>query len=203
MGEQDNCPTDTDHDPYNDPDRFKWLISEFDKKIDRFREGRKSLNQKATWTLATGTGLAVVSGLTRGPLIVASMEQGATNHKTLLIIVSVIFMLIFLALLSEVLGVYRPQNVEYPVSIFNFDVTGPLDRRAIESGDFVERTWEDILQRYIEPEESVIYHNQIRNYIDVLAETHLLHEEMAHRLSNAYKLLQTLAVLTFLLFVLA
>ncbi len=190
-------------DPYNRPERFEWLISQFDKYLVRFQEGRQSLNRKATWTLATATGFAVFSGLTRGPSIVASLGEGVTNYKVFVFVVSILFVSAYLALLGEVLKVYRPQSVGYPVSPFNFEVTGPIDRRQVDSGDFAKKSWQELFERFIKPEQEEIHHNLFRNYIDELAETYLLHEDMSHHLSNAYRLLPVLAILSFVLFLLA
>ncbi len=53
---EDQSVNKTSENPYDRPERLVWLIRAFEKHIDRFDAGRKSMNQKATWTLVTATG---------------------------------------------------------------------------------------------------------------------------------------------------
>ena len=191
----DNSPK-ANIDVYDRPERFEWLISELDKQINLYSEKRQSMNRKATWTLATATGFAILSGLTGGPTLSVSLREGVSSYDAIVIFGSILFGLAYLALLKEVLDVYRPQSVLYPVSLFNFEVTGPIDSQQVDSGEFATKCWKEVLERFIKPQQKELHHNTLFDYIDVLADTHLLHETMASHLNRAFNLLSPLAVLS-------
>ena len=65
-------------------ERLNYLIRAFDKHIDRYETSFASLNHKATWTLATATGLAAITGFTNSALRFSHISQvnGATNTQS-------------------------------------------------------------------------------------------------------------------------
>ena len=199
VGKKPDAPVN----PYNNPERLYWLIQTFDKHINRFDSSFSSLNQKATWTLATATGFAAISGFTKSTSIVTALGDGASRTDHVVVLMFVLFVFAYLALLKHVLEVYRPQKVEYPVSPLNIPDLGAPPSRCEDLDDYGEKCWDDVQDRHIKPIELDFLHNTLRGYIDAIVAAYLLNQKMDRHLKSAFSLLPLLAALSLIMWFLA
>ena len=186
-----------------DVDRLNYLIQSYDKLIDRYESSFSSLNQKATWTLATATALAAITGFTnRFPVFVESPDN-LSGIFYLDVLVFALFALAYLAILRHVLAVYRPSKSEFPITALNVSKLGRPVSRYDDKGKYGEQCWFDIQKRYVEPTELVFMSNLLRAYIDTIIEAHLRNQKMSSHVQGAFDLLPLLALLSLILWLLS
>ena len=190
---------DTSNGSYNQLERLDWLIQSFDKLIDRYSSGFSSLNQKATWTLATATGFAAITGFTKGVSFVAVLRNEATSIDSIALVIFILFALVYLALLRDVIEVYSPQSVEYPVS--------PMLKRPIsqceDQDEYVEECWNYTKNALVKPEELKFLESVLLSYIHSIVLLDLRNKKMGKHLKSAFQLLPVLATLSLILWFLA
>ena len=196
-----NVPNAPDN-AYTDLERYRWLIQTFDKHIDRYALSFSSLSQKATWTLATATGFAAITGFTRGSSIVSVFQDGVSNSDYLFFLLFMLFVLIYLALLHNVLNVYKPHSIEFPVSPLNVSELGSPVSRHKDQGAYSDKSWEDIMIRFFEKDELECLREALKGYIDTTIEWNLLIQEMDRQLKSAYKKLPLLAFVSLFMWLL-
>ena len=184
-------------------ERLNYLIRAFDKHIDRYETSFASLNHKATWTLATATALAAISGFTNRSSILAILQNTASITDVLSIPVYVLLIFGYLALLRHVLAVYRPRNVEFPVSALNSDKLGPPVSRNDDEGNYGKACWFDIQERHIKPTELEFLSSVLRAHIDSIIEARLQNQQMGKHVQGAFDLMPFLASLSFILWLLS
>ena len=197
-------------------ERLEWLIEVFDKHLERHNEAFESLNRKATWTLATATGLAAASGFIKGTTVGDSVREASRWIWRLLLgqqadiqllplviaALSVSFGLLYLLLLKHVLSVYSPKTIEYPVSPINEEL-GIVRSRYEDQGQFGTACWHDVMKRYVDCENTERYNKVIRGYIDTNIEASLTTKAMSDSLSKAFRLLHPLALISIIILFLA
>ena len=196
-----NVPNAPDN-AFEDLERYRWLIQMYDKNIDRYHSSISSLNQKATWTLATAIGFALITGFAKGPSIISAFNNRASNSDLLILLLFLLFALIFFALLQNVLQVYRPQNVEYPVSPLNISKLGFPVSRYKDRGEYGKKCWKDIMSRFFEKDELECLRETLRGYIDSTIEWYLLNQKMTRPLQSAFNKLPILAFLSLFMWLL-
>lgn len=184
-------------------ERLNYLIRAFDKHIDRYETSSASLNQKATWTLATATALAAISGFTNRSSILAILQNTASITDVLSIPVYVLMILGYLALLRHVLAAYRPREMVFPVSALNTPKLGPPVSRVDDEGKYVKACWFDIQERHIKPTELEFLSSVLRAHIDSIIEAHLKNQQMGKHVQGAFDLMPLLASLAFILWLLS
>lgn len=148
------------------PERYRWLFSTLDKKIERFDNARKSLYQKAIWTLATATGAFGFSGLAKGETINGTIGKitsalQSTEHQpietveyiTLGLFVSLVF--VYFLLLHQVIQAYDPIGVAYPVLLVKPEF-GPIVSRQEDvkaNQELGNRAWDYTMEKYFESDD--------------------------------------------------
>jgi hypothetical protein len=201
---------------YEKPERFEWLLAALEKQFETFKHDFDSLNQKATWVLATATAFATASGFIKGTSIGVSARatigtviewfQGGTpiqfSPDMLITLVALAFGVLYVLLLIWVVKVYQPKPFEYPISPINTDLE-PAVSRYQDEGKYGEKMWEDLIDRYILPDDMTCYHRVLRGYVDGLIETYLTINQMGENLGKAFKCLYPLSVLSIILLFLA
>ena len=115
----------------------------------------------------------------------------------------ILIALAYLVLLWLILKVYRPQKVEYPVSPLNVSDLGPPVSQYVDKGAYGGKCWDEVLDRYVGPEDLDFLHKVLRGYIDAIIEASLLNQRMEKHLHHAFTLLPLLAILSLSMWFLA
>ena len=195
---------------YNKPERFEWLMSIFEKRFDNQEQAFQSLNQKATWVLATATSLIAASGFIKGDAI----SKATTNYfeyvfstsapsqniifSTFVVILAVVFAIMYFFLLVFVTRVYSPKYVEYPISPINEEL-GQVKSHRDDKGDFGSKCWEDVMDRYVLSENYKCYHIVLRGYVDAHIEMKIVIDKMGRDLKQAFTILTLLGFVSVML----
>jgi hypothetical protein len=201
---------------YERPERFDWLLDMLDKHFVRTDQAFDSLNKKATWTLSTATALAASAGFVKGTSIGETARKLAdliessptiselTSHGIDIAIgvVVVLFTIAYLRLLYFVIQVYKPKQFEYPISPVN-DQLGAVTSWRDDKGKFGELCWNDLVDRYIQPDDFECYHKVLRGYVDSQIVSYLTIDQMGKRLDQAFTCLYPVAVLSIILLLIA
>ena len=188
-------------DPYDRPERLIWLIRAFEKHIDRFDAGRKSMNQKATWTLATATGFFALSSLAKSEtmriFIKNQMEQLETLDR-IVVAVALLLAATYAILLIQVTNFYSPREIEYPVQPINPELVSDMSRYQ-DNEKFSDECWNYVQVTYIKPEDLECYHLVLRGHIDTYIKQSLLNQKLGEHLKDIFRIWAVLVILFFTL----
>ncbi len=198
---EDQSVNKTSENPYDRPERLAWLIRAFEKHIDRFDAGRKSMYQKATWSLATASGFFALSSLAKSEpmrmFIKNQMEQLETLDR-IVVAVALLLAATYAILLIQVTNFYSPREIEYPLQPINPELGAEMSRceNNKKSGD---ECWNYVQVTYVKPEDLECYSNVLRGHIDAHIKQSSLNQELSEHLKDIFRIWAILVILFFTL----
>ena len=185
--------------------RFAWLIGVLDKSLERADAIRRESYQKATWTLATATGLIVLLGIVKGESITELMLKRLTNETTtigtiekMVVLGSFFLAATYFALLHQVIEVYSPKKILYPFSLRRKEAAPPISmyEDAEKNREFIEASWEYTMEAYIKPKDLQNNREVLWEYIKFYTEHQALILGMDKPLKSSYVLLRFTVLLS-------